>query len=172
MPPFIHSRVRSHVRSDVRRFAGALTLAAAAALPAFAQTAAPSADGLIKVRSAYSMDETISRIRNDIAAKGIMFFQAVDQSKLAANAGIALRPSTLLEFGNPPLGAQFLTSNPYAGLDWPVRVLVLQDDAGVVWAAYTDFAWIAQRHGIADRQPQFAMASSVVESITSTIKAR
>jgi uncharacterized protein (DUF302 family) len=156
----------------IRQFAGALTLAVAAATPAFAQNAAPSNDGLVKVRSAYSMDETIVRIRKDIADKGIMFFQAVDQSQLAARAGITLRPSTLLEFGNPPLGAQFLTSNPYSGLDWPVRVLVLQDEAGVVWAAYTDFAWIAKRHGITDRQQQFAMASSVVESITSTIKAR
>jgi uncharacterized protein (DUF302 family) len=155
-----------------RRLLAALSLALVAAAPAFAQNAKPSDDGLIKVRSAYSMEETIQRIKKDIADKGIMFFQAVDQAKLAAAAGIALRPSTLLEFGNPPLGAQFLTSNPYSGLDWPVRVLVLQDEAGVVWAAYTDFAWIARRHGIGDRQQQFAMASSVVESITSTIKAR
>ena len=129
-------------------------------------------DGLIKVRSAYSMDETIARIRADVAAKGIMFFQAVDQSQLAKNAGITLRPSTLLTFGNPPLGAQFLTSNPYSGLDWPVRLLVLQDETGVVWTAYTDFAWIANRHGITDRSEQFAKASSVVESITSTIRTR
>jgi len=40
-----------------------------------------------------------------------------------------------------------------------------------VWAVYTDFGWIARRHRINDRQQQFAMASSVVESITSTIKA-
>ena len=158
--------------SLIRHAAGALTLAFTAATPAFAQSGAPTEDGLIKVRSAYSMDETIARIKNDIAAKGIKFFQAVDQSKLAADAGIALRPSTLLEFGNPPLGAQFMTSNPYSGLDWPVRVLVLQDEAGVVWAAYTDFAWIARRHRINDRQPQFTMASGVVESITSTITSR
>jgi uncharacterized protein (DUF302 family) len=146
-------------------------LALGSAASALAQNAMPSDDGLIKVRSAYSMDETVARIRQDIAAKGILFFQAVDQSKLAATAGIQLRPSTLLEFGNPPLGAQFLTSNPNAGLDWPVRVLVVQDAAGVVWAVYTDFGWIARRHRINDRQQQFAMASSVVESITSTIKA-
>ena len=136
-----------------------------------AQTAAND-DGLIKVRSAYSVDETVARIRKDIADKGIMFFQAVDQARLAADAGIKLRPSTLLVFGNPPLGAQFLTSNPYSGLDWPVRVLVLQDESGTVWAAYTDFAWIARRHHIADRGQQFAMASGVVESITSSIRAR
>ena len=157
------------------KLAVALALAAAASAPAFAQgntATGPSDDGLVKVRSAYSMDETIQRIRKDIADKGIMFFQAVDQSKLAAAAGIPLRPSTLLEFGNPPLGAQFLTSNPYSGLDWPVRVLVVQDEAGTVWAAYTDFAWIAKRHGITDRASQFSTATGVVDSITSTIRQR
>ena len=132
----------------------------------------PSDDGLVKIKSAYSVEETVARIKKDIADKGIVFFQEVDQSKLAAGAGIQLRPSTLLTFGNPPLGAQFLTSNPYSGLDWPVRVLVLQQADGSVEVAWTDFAWIARRHHIADRQQQFAMASSVVESITSTVRAK
>jgi uncharacterized protein (DUF302 family) len=156
--------------SPLRRALCALGLALAA-VPAFAQnTVGP--DGLIRVRSAYSVDETIARIKADIAAKGILFFQQVDQAELARKAGIELRPSTLLTFGNPPLGAQFLTSNPYSGLDWPVRLLVLQDDQGAVWAAWTDFAWIAKRHGITDRTQQFATATGVVESITSTIRAR
>jgi len=142
----------------------------------FGQTAAtPSsmvgADGIVKVRSAYGMDETIVRIKDDIAKKGIMFFSAVDQAQLAANAGIKLPPSTLLTFGNPALGSQFITSNPQAGLDWPVRLLVQQDASGNVWAIYTDFGWIAKRHGIADREQQFTMASGVVASITSTIRA-
>ena len=155
------------------KFASAACLGLALfASQAAAQTATPGADGLIKVKSAYSVDETIDRIKKDIAAKGILFFMAVDQAQLAADAGIKLRPSTLLVFGNPPLGAQFLTSNPYSGLDWPVRLLVLQDEAGAVWAAYTDFAWIARRHGITDRQQQFAMASGVVESITSSVRAK
>ncbi len=158
--------------SSARQLAAAwcLSFALLAAPVAYAQ-AAPADDGVIKVRSAYSLEETVARIRKDIADKGIMFFQEVDQAKLAAGAGITLRPSTLLVFGNPPLGTQFLTSNPYSGLDWPVRLLVLQDQAGVVWAAYTDFAWIARRHNISDRTQQFAMASSVVESILSTVRA-
>ena len=80
-----------------RRCAGLLplTLALFAAAPAFAQNDR-SDDGLIKVRSAYPLDETVARVRKDIADKGIMFFSAVDQAKLAADAGISLRPSTLL----------------------------------------------------------------------------
>ena len=94
------------------------------------------------------MPEAITRIKADIAAKGIKFFSEIDQSKLAADAGIKLRPSTLLVFGNPPLGTQFITSNPNAGLDWPVRLLLTQDDNGDVWAVWTDFGWIAKRHNI------------------------
>ena len=139
-----------------------------------AETLSPAlqADGVTKVKSAYPLDETIARIKQDIAAKGIKFFDEIDQAKLGGDAGIKLRPSTLLIFGNPPLGIQFLTSNPNAGLDWPVRLLVMQDENGDVYAAYTDFAWIAQRHGITDRDAQFKMASSVVSSILSTVSAK
>ena len=129
-------------------------------------------DGIVRVKSAYSMSETISRIKKDVATKGIRFFSEIDQSKLAADAGIKLRPSILLVFGNPPLGTQFITSNPNAGLDWPVRLLLTQDDNGDVWAVWTDFAWIARRHNIRDRGPQFNMAAMVVKSITSTITSK
>jgi uncharacterized protein (DUF302 family) len=124
-------------------------------------------DGVIRVRSAYGVAETVARLKADIAAKGIKFFDEIDQQKLAADAGIKLNPSTLLVFGNPPLGTQFLSANPYSGLDWPVRMLVLQDADGQVWIAYTDFTYIAHRHHITDRDPQFAMATMVAASIAS-----
>jgi uncharacterized protein (DUF302 family) len=130
---------------------------------------ADSDDGVVRVKSAVPMAEAISRIKADIAGQGIKFFSEIDQSKLAADAGIRLRPSTLLVFGNPPLGTQFITSNPNAGLDWPVRLLLTQDDNGDVWAVWTDFGWIAKRHNIRDRAAQFEMATKVVGSITSTI---
>ena len=127
-------------------------------------------DGIVRIKSAYSMPETIKRIKKDAADKGIMFFSEIDQSKLAADAGVSLRPSTLIVFGNPPLGTLFLTSNPSAGLDWPVRVLVYQDEKGDVWVNYTDFTWIAHRHGIMDRDDAFKKASEVIASITSTVQ--
>lgn len=80
-----------------------------------------------------------------------------------------LRPSTLLIFGNPPLGTLFITADPDAGLDWPVRLLVYQDDKGEVWVAYTDFGWIAKRHGITSRDKEFKMASEVIASITAAV---
>src|SRR2546428_1284066 len=139
-------------------------------LSAVSAARADSDDGIVRVKSAVPMAEAIARIKADIAGKGIKFFMEIDQSRLAADAGIRLRPSTLLVFGNPSLGTQFVTSNPNAGLDWPVRLLLTQDDSGDVWAVWTDFEWIAKRHNIKDRVAQFKMAPMVVGSITSTIQ--
>ena len=134
--------------------------------PAMAQD-----DGVIRVKSAYPMEETVTRLKKDVAAKGIMFFQEVNQAKLAADAGIKVLPSTLLVFGNPPLGTQFIAARPEAGLDWPVRLLVRQNDKGEVWAIYTDFGWIARRHGISGEAAKpFQTASGVIAWITSSVK--
>jgi uncharacterized protein (DUF302 family) len=150
---------------DRRNFVMALAMSALAALPAQA-----AGNGVVKGKSAYSMTETIDRLKKDVAAKGITFFAEIDQAKLAADAGITLGPSTLLIFGNPALGSQFMTSNPASGIDWPVRLLVIEDKNGQVWTVYNDFGYIARRHDIKDRGDAFKMASEVIASITSSVK--
>lgn len=152
----------------------ALSLMAGSGHVAQAEDAKPtvSASGVIAGRSVYGMEETVTRLKADIAAKGIIFFQEIDQAALAAKAGISLKPSVLLIFGNPPLGTQFITANPQAGLDWPVRMLVYRDDAGAVWVAYSDFEWIAKRHGVTTHDQQFHMASEVAASIAASVSGR
>ena len=137
----------------------------------FADGAKPvvAANGIVKVKSAYGMEETIARIKADIAQKGITFFTQIDQDKLAAAAKIRIGPSVLLIFGNPALGTQFMLRNQEAGIDWPVRILVYRDAAGAVWAEYTDFVWTARRHGIASDDAPFKMANEVIGSITSSV---
>ena len=84
---------------------------------------------------------------------------------------VVISPNTgkiLLLFGNPPLGTKILASNPYAGLDWPVRMLVYRDTQGQVWVAWTDFDWIARRHGVTTRGEQFKMATEVAASIATS----
>ncbi|HVM83572.1 MAG TPA: DUF302 domain-containing protein [Candidatus Binatia bacterium] len=126
-------------------------------------------NGIVTGKSAYGMDETVARLKQDIATKGLMFFDEIDEARLAKAAGIDAKPSTLLVFGNPALGTQFITSNPQSGIDWPVRLLVFQDASGQVWTEYTDFHYIAERHGIVDRDAQFQKASEVINSITASV---
>jgi uncharacterized protein (DUF302 family) len=149
-------------------------LSGVAPLVATAQAATPiataPAQGVIKQRSDYSFDETVVRLKADIAAKGIRFFDEIDQQKLGADAKLTIGRSTLLLFGNPPLGVQFLEANPLAGLDWPVRMLVIEDQDGTVWLSWSDFHFIADRYQLTDRDPQIAMASEVSASIASAAR--
>jgi uncharacterized protein (DUF302 family) len=171
MPIFTESK-EEEMFARIAKVCSAAAVALVLALSATATTRAAEEDGIVRVKSAYPLAETITRLKKDIAEKGIRFFDEIDQAKLAANAGIQLRPSTLLVFGNPPLGTLFLTSNPAAGLDWPVRLLVIEDEHEQVWMLYTDFAWIAHRHGIKDRDAAFNMATNVIGSITSSARAK
>jgi len=128
--------------------------------------------GVVRLRSANSFDETVARLKSDVQAKGIRFFDQIDQTSLGAQADLKLGRSTLLLFGNPPLGVQFLQSNPYSGLDWPVRMLVVEEQDGSVWVAWTDFGFIAGRYGIADKAAQFNMASEVAASVATAATSR
>jgi uncharacterized protein (DUF302 family) len=123
------------------------------------------AEGVVRIRSSHSVAETVERVKAAVAAKGVRLFDAIDQAQLGAGAKLTIRPSTLVLFGNPPLGVQFLQSNPYAGLDWPVRMLVLEEADGSVWLAWSDFAFIERRYGIGDKAAQFKMASEVAAAI-------
>lgn len=152
--------------------ASALALSFPAA-PGFAATSTPEssgeAQGVQIVHSAYGVDETVARLKADIAAKGIRFFADIDQAQLGAGANIAIRPSRLILFGNPPLGIQFLSANRYAGLDWPVRMLVLEEADGSVTVAWTEFGYIGHRYALKNRDAQLKMASEVAASIASSV---
>lgn len=132
--------------------------------------AAGGRDGVVVVDSRYSVDETVKRIKADVEAKGIMFFADIDQAKLGNEAGNKVLPSRLVLFGNPALGTTFITARQTSGLDWPVRVLVFQKKDGSVHVAYSDFGWIAQRHGIKNRKKEFAMATMVIRSVTDSVR--
>ena len=58
-------------------------------------------DGIIRVKSAYPIGETIELLKKDIADKGIKFFSEIDQSKLAADAGIKLQPVGAADLRQP-----------------------------------------------------------------------
>lgn len=165
--------LRSSLRDTGRSLACGYVLGALALLslndPARAATPAPAAqaEGVLTQRSDYGFDETVQRLKADIAAKGIRFFDAIDQAELGAGANLPIRRSTLLLFGNPPLGVQFLQANPLAGLDWPVRMLVTEAQDGKVSLSWTDFGYVQRRYAIAGKDAQLKMASEVAASIAS-----
>ena len=143
--------------------AGATTAPAAPATPS--PTAVTEANGVLRLASNHSVEETVARIKTSVEAKGIRYFVAIDQQQLGTSANLPIRKSTLVLFGNPPLGVQFIQANPYAGLDWPVRMLVHETADGKTEIAYTDFAFIGQRYRITGKDAQLKMASEVAATV-------
>ena len=155
----------------IRNLSAAVAVAVVTAASPLTASIAGERDGVVRIKSPYLVAETVARIKKGIAERGIHLFAEIDQSRLAPEPDIKLRPSTLLVFGDPALGTRFITVNPLAGLDWPVRLLVTQDDDGTVWVAYTDFDWIAQRHRISNPPLEFKMEKDVITLITSSLAA-
>ena len=115
-----------------------ITTLAVLGLTSFASVAlSPSAenDGIVRVASAVPNEERQTHQAGS-CRKGHPVFQRNRpggprrESRHQAPAVGAAR------LGNPPLGTQFITANPNAGLDWPVRLLLTQDESGQVWAVY------------------------------------
>ena len=66
----------------------------------------------------------------------------------AAEAGLSLRPTELMIFGNANGGIPLMQSNQTIGIDLPLKALVWQDAAGKTWLSYNDPSWLAKRHDL------------------------
>jgi uncharacterized protein (DUF302 family) len=106
------------------------------------------ADGIVNTRSPLPLADTVERLSRLIGAAGATLFGVIDQSCEAEQAGLTLRDTKLLIFGNPAAGTPVMAAAPLAALDLPLKILVWQDDDGVVWMTYLDAAWLAARHGL------------------------
>jgi len=107
-----------------------------------------SDNGLITVRSNFSVDQTVTRLITGVTSKGMTIFAVVDHGDGAAIADMSLRPTQLVLFGNAKGGTPLMQENQIAGIDLPLKALAWEDGEGKVWLSYNDPAWIARRHGL------------------------
>lgn len=110
---------------------------------------AHAADGLIAVKSPYTVKETINRLEKIVKQHGLHVFARIDHAAGAAKIGKTLRPTVLLIFGNPQGGTPFMECAQTVGIDLPLKALVWEDAQGQVWLGYNDPIYLARRHGVA-----------------------
>jgi uncharacterized protein (DUF302 family) len=104
-------------------------------------------EGIQTLVSHHSVDETVTRLQTLLQQKGVKLFCLVDHSGEAEAAGLAMRPTKLLIFGNPRAGTPLMLAAPSTALDLPLKVLVAQTEAGDTLLSWNDPAWLQQRHG-------------------------
>ena len=88
----------------------------------------------------------MSKLTGILSAKGIRLFAVIDQSAEARQAGLSLRETTLVIFGNPAAGTPVMAAAPLAALDLPLKVVVWDDDGQTKVSYYSPDALAARHH--------------------------
>ena len=94
-----------------------------------------------------SVAATVSRLTGILFAKGLKVFAVIDQSQEAREAGLRLRETTLVVFGNPAAGTPVMDAAPLAALDLPLKVLIWADGSRTNVTYYSPAA-LAARYGL------------------------
>jgi uncharacterized protein (DUF302 family) len=126
---------------------------------------AVAADGLVTVKSTLGPKETMNKLEAEVKAKGLTVFARIDHAAGANEAGLSMRPTEVLIFGNAKGGTPLMQSTQTIGIDLPLKALVWQDEAGTTWLSYNDPSWLAKRHGLGQE------VEAVVNGMTATLAA-
>jgi uncharacterized protein (DUF302 family) len=129
----------------------------------FPDTAPP---GLISLKSALPVKESVDRLVHLVEAKGLTVFCRVDHAAGAATVGMQLRPTTVVMFGNAKGGTPLMQAAQTIGIDLPLKVLAWEDASGQAWLSYNDPVWLTERHGI---QAAGATSANAMRTLLSTM---
>jgi uncharacterized protein (DUF302 family) len=118
--------------------------------------------GLVDLPSKHSVDQTVEKLKGILQSKGVTLFAMIDHSGEAAKAGLKMRPTKLLIFGNPKSGTPVMLAAPSSAIDLPLKILIWEDAQGKVWVAYNSPAYLQERH---DFPPELVQNIAVVEAL-------
>jgi len=121
-------------------------------------------------RSLYPFAETTSRLLAAVRDAGNTVFATIDHAAAARTAGLTLRPTTLIVFGNPKAGTALMQAVPLVGLDLPVKLLVWQD-ADAVSVAYAPMSEIAARDGLTGMAPVLQAIDANLAALSDSVAA-
>jgi len=123
-------------------------------------------EGLLSIRSRFGPNETMDRLEAAIRAQGMKVFARIDHAAGASEAGLELRPTEVIIFGNARGGTPLMQSVQTVGIDLPLKALVWDDASGTTWLSYNEPSWIAQRHGVANAEPVVSKMSAALSAIS------
>jgi uncharacterized protein (DUF302 family) len=104
----------------------------------------------------------MDRLETEIRAEGMKVFARIDHAAGASEAGLELRPTQLIIFGNARGGTPLMQSAQTVGIDLPLKALVWEDASGTTWLSYNEPSWIAKRHGVANADPVVSKMSAAL----------
>ena len=104
-------------------------------------------DGTVTKLSPRSVPDTVARLTDLLSGKRLKLFAVIDQSAEASAAGLTLRDTVLVIFGNPAAGTPVMQAAPLSALDLPLKILVWADGAQTK-VTYVAPAALGARYGL------------------------
>lgn len=98
--------------------------------------------------SSHSVNDTVAKLSMIIKDKDLNIFTTIDHQLNAKNAGLTMKGSQVIIFGNPKIGSQLMNCSATSAIDLPLKFLVYEDNDGQVNIAYNEMKHLKKRHGI------------------------
>jgi uncharacterized protein (DUF302 family) len=103
-------------------------------------------EGIVRIPSLHSVNETVDKLKTILQSKGVTLFALVDHSGEAEKVGLKMPPTKLLIFGNPKGGTPLMLAAPSVAIDLPLKILVAEDSQ--VWISYNGAEYLKERHDL------------------------
>jgi uncharacterized protein (DUF302 family)/uncharacterized membrane protein YidH (DUF202 family) len=124
-----------------------------------------SDNGIVTLHAHQTVDQTVQRLERILEAKAIKLFAIIDHSGEAQKAGLEMRPTKLLIFGNPKAGTPLMIASPSIAIDLPLKVLVWEGQDGQTYISYNAPSYLEARHALpADLVPNIAAVETLARS--------
>jgi uncharacterized protein (DUF302 family) len=125
-----------------------------------------SADEWVSVRSRDGFDATVGRLTGAIRDRGLTVFADIDHARGAMEAGLPLRPTRVLIFGNAKGGTPLMQARQLVGIDLPLKALLWEDESAAVWVTHADMTALARRHGLGpESEPTVRALAAVLRAL-------
>jgi uncharacterized protein (DUF302 family) len=123
-------------------------------------------EGIVKIPSHHSVEETVDKLKAILQSKGVTLFALVDHSGEAEKVGLKMPPTKLLIFGNPKGGTPLMLASPSVAIDLPLKILIAEDSRGRVWISCNSAVYLKERHDL----PQSLLPNiAVVETLAAAV---
>lgn len=116
-----------------------------------------------------SVEDMTKRLEEELIRRGIPLFAKFDHAQNAREAGLALRPTTVLVFGSPKVGTGLMQENQKISLELPLRISVWEDEKGSTWLAFPRIAHMAAEYGLS-QHPAVPKMQALMEELVETAR--
>ena len=129
-------------------------------------------DSWITAASSFSHAQTVEKLQKNLGQKGFTIFNTIDHARGAAAAGLTLRPTTLIIFGNPKVGTLLMNCDQKMGMVLPLKILVWEDDKRQVITGFIDPEQYAKEYHLEKCREVLAKTKGVLMELINSVEAK